>query len=393
MREFGVQAYRFSFSWPRVMPEGTGRVNEKGMDFYDRLVDSLLKAGIEPWAMLFHWDYPQELYCRGGWLNRDSADWFADYTRQMVERFSDRIQYWITYDEPSAFIMCGHKTGEHAPGLRLSLPEQLRVNHHVNLAHGKAVQAIRAVAKKKPIVGLSSYMDAHYPLTDSAEDKTAAQAMNFTVMSREGRSVGWWLDPVMLGQYPEDGLQIFGSDMPQILSGDMATMAQPLDFIGINYYSARAVRSGEHGPEVVAELPGYAMTTQYDWAIAPHGLYTILRQCYERYKRPLVITENGHQNNDHVMLDGKVHDPQRIDYLRRHLLAAQRAMDDGVDLRGYFPWTFTDNFEWAFGYRTRVGMVHTDYQTQKRTPKDSAYWYRKVIQTNGAHLLVDDYGV
>jgi len=392
MAQLGVRAYRLSVCWPRVLPEGTGAVNPKGLAFYDRLIDELLAAGITPWITLFHWDYPQELFCRGGWLNRQSADWFAEYAGVLADALSDRVTHWITHNEPQCFIGLGHQTGYHAPGLTLSFGEVLRAAHHTLLAHGKAVQALRARARGECRVGLATCGTIMMPATESAEDVEAARRAMYEVRARDMFQAAWWLDPIYFGRYPEDGLRLYGADAPAVREGDMDTISQPLDFFGCNIYHGRYVRAGEGGePEVVPLPPGYPMTTQTNWQVTPECLYWGPRLHFERYGRPIVVTENGHQNADTVMLDGKVHDPQRIDYVRRHLLQLERAVEDGVDVRGYFQWTFMDNFEWALGYGVRVGMVHTDFVTQQRTPKDSAYWYRRVAETNGASLAEEPF--
>ncbi len=387
MKELGVRAYRLSISWPRVLPDGTGRVNPKGLGFYERLVDELRGAGIEPWVTLFHWDYPEALFRRGGWLNPESPEWFAGYARVMTEALSDRVTHWMTLNEPQVFIELGHRTGAHAPGIRLTMGEVLQASHNVMLAHGKAVQEIRAASRSESRVGFAPAAGPAMPATEGEADVAAARAALFAVNQPTAFNHAWWMDPVLLGSYPEDGLEFFGDDVPRVAEGDMETICQPLDFFGANIYNGYRVRAGEDGrPEAVPLPVGYPMTTQGDWPITPECLYWGPRFYYERYGVPIVITENGHQNPDFVMLDGEVHDPQRIDYLHRHLLELGRAVEDGVDVRGYLQWTFMDNFEWAYGYRIRVGLVYTDFPTQRRVPKDSAYWYRDVIASNGAAL-------
>lgn len=387
MRELGLRAYRFSVSWPRVLPEGTGAVNEKGIAFYDRLVDALLEAGIEPWLTLFHWDYPLALYHRGGWLNRDSAGWFADYAGIVTDRLSDRVAHWMTLNEPQCFIGLGHQTGYHAPGDRLRLDEVLLAGHHALLAHGQAVQRLRATARLKPVIGFAPVGVTCMPATDAPADVDAARQAMFSVRRPDCFSNTWWLDPIFRREYPADGLAMYGAAAPRIREGDLATIAQPLDFFGANIYHGTFVRAGRDGtPEDVPLPPGYPKTTQDFWPVTPSALYWGPRFFHERYGLPIVITENGHQNADVVSLDGKVHDPQRIDFLCRYLRELRRACADGVPVRGYFQWCFTDNFEWAMGDAIRVGLVYTDYPTQRRIPKDSAAWYRDVIRTNGASV-------
>ncbi len=393
MKDFGIQAYRFSLSWPRIFPDGRGRVNEKGCAFYDDLINRLLDAGITPHIMLYHWNYPLELFRRGGWMNPDSSDWFAEYAKFAVERFSDRVKHWYTLEEEPCFIGLGMYTGVHAPGLQLPLGEVLQAGHHALIGHGKAVQAMRAAAKQDLSIGLVPAGESYTPAADTPEDIETARDLTFNIYDKETIfHHSWWLDPVYLGSYPESGLKVYGKDAPDIKSGDMELINQPIDVCCVNYYSARKVRAGKDGKaEKLERDPGYPMTTQAEWAIVPEGLYYTTKFFYQRYKLPIVITENGHQNNDYVMLDGKVHDQERIDYTRRHLLQLEKSINDGTEILGYLHWTIIDNFEWAHGYKVRVGLVHCDYTTQKRTPKDSVYWYKKVIETNGAHLHEDDY--
>ncbi len=381
MSEIGLQAYRLSISWPRVLPEGVGSVNEKGLDFYSRLVDSLLEKNITPWVTLFHWDFPYSLYCRGGWLNRESADWFADYTAVIVDKLSDRVAHWFTLNEPQCFLGLGHHVGEHAPGMQMGFAEVLLAAHHALLAHGRSVQVIRAHAKKAPLIGAAPVGAVSIPNTNSPQDIEAARQWTYSVKAKNCFSNTWFSDPIILGQYPDDGMQLFEAEMPKIKEGDLATMCQPLDFYGINIYWGQFIQALEEGGSEVVfhkELP----TTAMGWQVTPEALYWGPRFLYERYKLPIVITENGMANLDYVEADGQVHDPQRIDFLRRYLNEFGRAIADGVDGMGYFQWSLMDNFEWAEGYAKRFGLVHVDYTTQKRTLKDSAHWYKNVIANN-----------
>lgn len=394
MKEIGLRAYRLSVSWPRVIPNGVGTVNARGLDFYDKLIDELLAAGIQPWVTLFHWDLPHEIYCRGHWLNPDMPQWFADYTRVIVDKFSDRVAHWITLNEPQCFIGLGLQTGQHAPGDKLGLHDVLRGAHHALLSHGHAVQVIRANAKKKPTVGWAPVGIVAVPATDSPADIEAAkQAMGSVRFAAEVNAGwtslwnnAWWSDPVVLGAYPEDGLSYFEGSLPQIHDGDMKTISEPLDFYGVNIYSAIEVRAGADGKPEKLPLPVGFPLTAIKWPVTPDCLYWGPKFLHERYKLPVVITENGLSNQDWVSLDGKVHDPQRIDYLTRHLRELCRAIGDGVDARGYFQWSIMDNFEWAEGYKERFGLVYVDYTNQKRTLKDSATFYGGVIRSNGASL-------
>ncbi len=386
MKKLGVKAYRLSISWPRVFPQGTGSLNLKGLSFYNRLVDALLKAGIEPWVTLFHWDYPYELYCRGGWLNRDSADWFAEYAKMVADVLSDRVSHWMTLNEPTCFIGLGHLDGIHAPGDKLGLQQMLRAGHHALLAHGKGVQAIRAASKTPATIGYAPAVVGAIPASDDPADIHAARADMFSVTAKNTWNNTWWMDPVFKGKYPEDGLKLFGAAAPEVRPGDLETIHQPLDFCGANIYNGRVVKAGKDGkPEQVPQPPG-APITAFHWPITPACLYWGPKFLADRYKQPVYITENGMSNADFIARDGKVHDPQRIDFLCRYLRELGRAIEDGVDVRGYFHWSIMDNFEWAEGYKQRFGLVHVDYATQTRTIKDSGIWYTKVIKTNGEHL-------
>lgn len=386
LKTLGVKAYRLSISWPRVLPQGIGAINEKGMAFYDKLIDALLDAGITPFVTLFHWDYPYALYLRGGWLNPASPDWFAEYTGKMVKRLGDRVENWFTLNEPQCPISLGHYQGMHAPGLKLSLAEALLAGHNMLLAHGKSVQAIRDLQPHSQ-VGYSIATQIRIPASDSKQDIDAGRKAMHGVLNRDLWNNAWWSDPVFFGHYPEDGMRIYGKDAPKVKSGDMDIIRQPLDYFGQNVYTANKFRAGENGEPVQVEAPrGYNRTAQDDWVVEPESIYWTAKFMYERYKTPILITENGHQNLDSVSLDGNVHDPQRVDYLHRHLLQLQRAMDEGAPVPGYFAWTLMDNFEWAFGYKVRVGLIYTDYATLERIPKDSFYFYQKVIASNGNSL-------
>ncbi len=384
MGELGIPNYRLSIAWPRVIPGGLGNVSQEGLGFYDRLVDELLAKGIKPHVTLFHWDLPYELYLRGGWLNRDIVEQFADYTRVVAERLGDRVASWMTLNEPQCVLGLGQVEGKHAPGDKLNIKEVLLGSHHALLAHGRAVQEIRAVVPNAR-VGWAPVGVLSTPYTDGPEDVEAARQVTFATAPNSIWSSSWWNDPVFLGHYPEQGLQAFGKNAPEPLPGDMELIHQPLDFFGANIYNAQRVRAGANGPEVVPFEHGIGRTV-YHWPVTEEALYWGPKFFYERYGKPIVITENGLGLSDWVQLDGKVHDPQRIDFLTRYLRALERAADEGVPIDGYFQWSFMDNFEWNEGYRFRFGLVHVDYQTQVRTPKDSAYWYRDVIASNGANI-------
>jgi beta-glucosidase len=386
MAKIGLGAYRFSLSWPRILPDGTGRVSAKGLDFYSRLVDELLAAGIEPYVTLFHWDYPYELYCRGGWLNPDSPDWFAEYTSLVMATLSDRVTNWITLNEPQCFVIIGHGDGRHAPGDQLGRAQQLLATHHALLAHGKAVQVIRADAQRPARVGYAPCGHSFIPATETLENIQAARTATFAIEPDSLWSSTWWMDPVYLGCYPADGLEAYGRDVPEIRDGDMETICQPLDFFAFNIYQSRRVCAGQDGRAVqVADPVGHPHTAS-GWRITPDSLYWAPKFYHERYKLPILVTENGMANMDWIDDSGLVHDPQRIDYLKRYLRSYRRAGKDGVDMLGYFVWSIMDNFEWAEGYSQRFGLIYIDYANQRRILKDSATWYAKVIETNGAAL-------
>jgi beta-glucosidase len=386
MRGIGLRAYRMSVSWSRVMPDGAGAVSKKGLDFYDKLVDALLDAGIAPWVTLFHWDYPLALYKKGGWLNPESPEWFAKYAELLAKKLGDRVQNWMTLNEPQCFVGSGHLNGVHAPGDKINFCQALQAAHNTLLSHGRAVQAIRGSAKLKPSIGWAPVGIHSMPATESKKDIDAARKASFQVVNKDLWSSAWWFDPVCFGKYPDDGVKLFGKDMPLIGAGDMKTISQPVDFLGVNIYSASTVKAGKNGaPEIVPLHDGHPVTLFY-WPVTPEALYWGPKFFYERYKKPLAITENGMSNPDWVALDGKVHDPQRIDFTRRYLRELGRAIKEGADVRGYFHWSIMDNFEWAEGYKHRFGLVHVDFTTGKRTLKDSALWYKEVIKSNGKNL-------
>lgn len=381
MKQMGLKAYRLSVSWPRVMPNGYGAVNPKGLAFYDRLIDELLGAGIEPWVTLFHWDLPYELHCQGHWLNQDIADRFADYTRVVVDALSDRVSNWLTINEPQCYIGLSQNKNN-------DLPEMLRSAHNALLAHGRAVQVIRAFSKQKANVGWAPVGVSCIPATNSEADIEAARVATFQASNGwcELWTNSWWADPIVFGHYPEDGIKHFGKAVPHIADGDMKIISEPIDFYGTNTYQGMHFRAGADGkPEMVKRSHAFPLTG-FKWGVTPEALYWTPKFIYERYKLPIVITENGISNPDWISLDGKCHDPQRIDFLHRYLLQLGRAIAEGTDVRGYFQWSLMDNFEWAEGYKERFGLIHVDYDTQKRTLKDSAEWYQGVIASNGATL-------
>lgn len=388
MKELSMNAYRFSLSWPRILPEGTGRINEKGLDFYDRLVDELLDKNITPYITLFHWDLPYELYTRGGWLNKDIPKWFAEYTKIVMDRLSDRVDHWITQNEPQCFIGSGMGGGIHAPGLKMGKKDVLLAAHNALLAHGYGVQAIKENAKSAPAIG---YAPAAWwlwmPESDSAEDIEACRRQTFRTKEDQVGSSAWWMDPVYLGKYPEDGMKAMEEYMPNIGPEDMKIISAPIDYMGINVYQAYIGRMGGNGECITVDRKKGFDKTAYPWPVTPQALYWGPKFFQERYKTQIIVTENGLANEDWIQCDGKINDPQRIDFTYRYLRELKRAADEGIDIGGYFHWTLTDNYEWATGFSNRFGLIYVDFDTLKRTIKESGYWYRDVIKSNGGILL------
>jgi beta-glucosidase len=389
MQALGTKAYRLSLSWPRIQPQGTGKANAKGLVFYDRLIDGLLARGITPWVTLYHWDLPSALQRRGGFLNRDLVEWFGDYAALVASRLGDRVKHWMTFNEPPVVVGLGHQDGVFAPGLKLPFSDCLLAAHHLLMAHGRAVQALRAGCDGKVKVTIVHTSRERIPSSADPRDVEAARRDYFASTRRDMWNLAWWADPVFFGRYPEDGVKAFADAMPQIKTGDMKLISQKVDLIGYNCYTGWPVRAAADGSaERVPNVHGFGDPRgTLPWlSVAPEAAYWAARFQTERYKLPLVFSENGFCNTDFVHLDGKVHDPQRIDFLTRYLRAIKRAVSEGVPVDGYFYWSVLDNFEWAEGYKDRFGLVHVDYQTQKRTPKDSYYWYRDVVATNGDTL-------
>jgi len=382
MARLGLTAYRFSISWPRVLPGG--RLNSAGLDFYDRLVDDLLAAGITPTATLYHWDLPQALEDEGGWLNRSIADRFADYTAAVAGRLGDRVGMWNTLNEPWCSAFLGYGSGGHAPGRR-DYAAALTAAHHLLLAHGRAAEVLRATCPDAQI-SIAVNAGCVRPHTDSPADHDAARKI-------DGLLNRIFLDPLLLGAYPADVQADTAavSDWSFVHAGDLETISQPIDALGVNYYQPDRVSFSTEGPAdpyptggsvAFHQTPG--PVTDMGWTIDETGLHSLLLRITRDYGPiPLYVTENGAAFTDRVTPAGAVHDPDRIDFLRRHFTAAHQAIQEGVELRGYFVWSLLDNFEWAFGYTKRFGLIHVDYETQQRTLKDSALWYSSVIAANG----------
>jgi beta-glucosidase len=376
MKELGLHAYRFSVSWPRLLPEGRGRVNAAGLDFYSRLVDALLEATIEPFITLYHWDLPQALQDQGGWPARDTAEAFVEYADLVTRRLGDRVKHWITFNEPFVSAFVGYLEGRHAPG-HSDLDEALAAAHHLLLAHGWAVPVIR---RNSPGAqgGITLNLSGQTPASPSVADRAAA-------WQQDGFVNRWFLDPLSARGYPADIVQHYGNPMDFVQAGDLEAIAAPLDFLGVNYYTRGVVRSSvvreaENAPRTVFSNPE---RTEMGWEVYPEGLYEMLGRVHFDYRFPaLYITENGAAYPDQIGPDGQVDDPLRGAFLKEHLEAAARAIEAGVPLHGYFAWSLMDNFEWAHGYSKRFGLIYVDYQTQRRVLKTSAHWYRRVIAAN-----------
>jgi beta-glucosidase len=373
MKELGLKAYRFSIAWPRILPEGRGKINQAGIDFYSRLVDALLEEKIEPYVTLYHWDLPQVLQDEGGWASRMIVDAFVEYADVVSRALGDRVRNWITLNEPWVSAFVGYRDGHHAPG-HTNLDEAIAASHHLLLSHGRSMLVIRANSPKSK-VGITLNLTPQEPASPSVADRKAA---TWT----DGHINRFFLDPLVGRGYPQDIVNGFGKSMDFIQPGDMDTIAIPVDFLGINYYTrniARAENVSEEENEPRTVIRGDEIT-EMDWEVYPKGLYNILGRLHFDYNFPAIyITENGAAFPDVVGPDGQVDDPARLSYIKRHLEMANQAIQVGVPVKGYFVWSLFDNFEWGFGYSKRFGIVYVDYQTQQRIPKSSASWYSQTI--------------
>ena len=367
----GVDAYRFSVSWPRVRPSGAGAWNDKGLAFYDRLVDGLLARGIKPYVTLNHWDLPAALQARGGWAERETVHRFVEYACRMAELFGDRVGAITTHNEPWVIATFGYETGTFAPGIK-DRAQAMQASHHLLLSHGLAMQAMRAHGCKSQL-GIVLNLSPTQPATAGEADQAKARL-------DDGRSIRWYMDPLFRGTYPADVLEFLGADAPKAEPGDMATIATPMDYLGVNYYT-RAMASAAD-PWNVRDS-GYEVTDM-GWEVYPEGLTDLLLRLHHDYPvPPMYVKENGAAFKDEMNGD-RIHDAQRTDYIARHIEAVAEAIRKGVRMNGYMVWSLLDNFEWASGYEKRFGIVHVDYQTQRRTLKDSALWYRDFLQRQNA---------
>ncbi len=374
IQSLGVDAYRFSVSWPRVQPLGAGAFNAAGLDFYERLVDGLVERGIKPYLTLNHWDLPDALQAGGGWAARDTVHRFVDYAQHVAARLGDRVHAISTHNEPWVVAVLGHEHGNFAPGVK-SRATAMQVAHHLLLSHGLALQALRAQGCKSRL-GIVLNLSPIGPATSSAEDVAQARL-------EDGRSVRWYMDPLFKGAYPADVLEHLGADAPRVDAGDLRDIATPMDFLGVNYYT-RSVVSAAGSWDIKASGK---VLTEMGWEVYPEGLTELLLRLHRDYRvPPLYVKENGAAFKD-VLIDGRVHDIARTDYIARHIAAVGDALAQGVPMAGYMVWSLMDNFEWASGYDKRFGIVHVDYETLARTPKDSALWYRDFLQAQRAARL------
>ncbi|AWB43577.1 beta-glucosidase [Paenibacillus sp. CAA11] len=380
LRGLGAKAYRFSVAWPRIFPQGDGELNIEGLEYYHRLVDELIANGIEPMCTLYHWDLPQALQDRGGWGNRETIDAFVNYAETMFKSFQGKIKTWITFNEPWCVSFLSNELGDHAPGNR-DFQLALNVAHHLLVAHGETVKRFRELGVEGQI-GIAPNTEWFEPFTRKPEDVEACNRRNAYFNN-------WFFDPVFKGEYPQIALDWYKAKgfAPPVLPGDMETIAQKVDFLGINYYTGGVGRYNPEGGLLEFEAVDTGMEkTDFNWNIYPHGFLTILNWVKDNYGTiPVYITENGAYYESEES-GGEYHDPRRIEYIRRHLIQLYRAMESGVNVKGYFQWSLMDNFEWAFGYTKPFGLVHVDFKTFKRTPKDSYYWYKEIIAQGGFEI-------
>ena len=388
MKKLGIKAYRFSISWPRVIPDGDGEVNEAGLRFYDELVDELLKNGIEPMITLYHWDLPSALQDKGGWLNRDIVAAFGRFAELIAERFRGRVRRYMTINEPPCITVLGYGSGIHAPGLQLNDEKLAQIFHILALAHSEAYRRIKAAAGSETRVGIVPCGRLCYPLEDTPENREAAYRATFD-LSRDGGRWGFTfniiLDSLIFRRYDDSAPEAVKRFAATVPACEWEQMEKP-DFIAINVYNGECV---DAEGKAAGRWPGFPLTAT-KWPVTPEVMHYAPLNLYRRYGLPMMITENGQSCNDRIFRDGQVHDPERIDFLHRYLLELHKAVEEGAPLEGYLQWSFLDNFEWSDGYGERFGIVYVDYPTQRRIPKDSAFWFGRLIESNGALLFSED---
>lgn len=382
-RRMGIQVYRLSIAWARIYPEGTGKVNEKGIAFYKDVLLYLKKCGIKAAVTLYHWDLPQKLQDKGGWVNRDSVEWFRDYADTVFERYGDLVDYWITLNEPYCATFLGYYEGEHAPGYH-SYSMAMAAVHHLLMAHGSAVRLYREKGLKGEI-GVTLNMNLYYPGDENnAEDVKAA----YRCVLQQNCLFG---DPIMKGTYPNEFLEYLKEQnvvLPQIEQNDLELISEPIDFLGINsYFTEKIIENSKKWPLHTEKIYSGRIQTDADWDVDPDGIYKLLKWINDRYApEKIVITENGAAFNDWVNINGEIQDYNRIEYLKVYLEKIHQAIEEGVPVQGYYVWCFCDNFEWAWGLQRRFGLIYVDYPSQKRIPKKSAQWYSQVIDKNGYEM-------
>ena len=382
MKNLGINAYRFSISWTRIIPNGIGDTNEKGIEFYNKLIDLLLENNITPFVTLFHWDYPLELQKMGAWLNPESSDWFEYYSNVVYENFADRVKHFITFNEPPCFIGLGYESGEHAPGYKLPKKDIVVMIHNVLLSHGKSVRALRKISSDAK-VGFAPNSFPALPATNEPCDISAAKKSYFDATAdRVAWSVSWWTDPIIFGEYPRNTKAFIELEkyLPSSYKDDLKLISQPIDFYCQNIYRGFYWQDDKKGGFEKVNYPINTPRTTMDWAVTPQALYWGPKFLYERYNIPIVISENGMACPDILASDRKIHDNDRINFIESYLSELYKTINDGVDIYGYFYWSLMDNFEWTKGYSQRFGLVYTDYETFERIPKDSYYWYQNFIK-------------
>ena len=391
MSELGIKHYKFSVSWAKIMPHGIGVVNERAISIYRDMILKMKKYGITPYLTLFHWEYPQELMEKGGWLNPKSPEWFYEYAKVVAENFTDIVDYFFTIDGPQSYVGYGHILGIHAPGYKFSKKGTFIISHNILKAHGYGVKALREFGSDRTKVGIASTAIVAYPYTECEADISAARKVYFGCDWPEKMwclNVTWFLDPIVLGHYPEDAMKKHKEYLPHITARDMKLISQPIDYIGQNIYNGYWIAELSNGYPIYIDRPEDYPKTGIGWPVTPECLFFGPKFLYERYHLPIYITENGAAYSDKVVKEDvkRVHDESRVEFIGSYLKQIKRALENGIDIRGYFLRSFLDNFEWSSGYTQRFGIVYVNFETQERIKKDSAYYYQKVCESNGEIL-------